>query len=58
MLYIFPSYQKNRATKEVFMRRIVLVVVGLFLVTATLVGCASVDVGAEGGGRRTYHSPR
>jgi hypothetical protein len=40
------------------MRRIMLVVIGLFLVTIGLIGCASVDVGVESGGGHTYYSPK
>jgi uncharacterized protein YceK len=36
------------------MRRIMFVLIGLFFITITLAGCASVHVGAEGG--RTYYS--
>jgi hypothetical protein len=39
------------------MQKIMFVIIGLFVVTLSLVGCASVDIGAEGGGGRTYYSP-
>ena len=40
------------------MRRIMLVVIGLCLITITLVGCATVEIGAEGSGGRNYQSPK
>jgi hypothetical protein len=38
------------------MLRIMIAVIGLFLAIA-LAGCTHIEVGAEGGGGRTYYSP-
>jgi uncharacterized protein YceK len=56
-----PVSFKNKAKEEVFMRRITLTVIGLFL-TIALSGCASVEIGGEvggrGGGGGTYYNPK
>ncbi len=55
-----PVSFKNKTKKEVFMLRIALTVIGLFL-TIALSGCTHVDVGVEGsggGGRYYNYNPK